>query len=168
MAKVARIIDSISDWSGKLFGFLVYPGVLIIVYEVVVRYAFDAPTIWAYGTSQRIFAVYFVIGGAYALLYNAHIRVDVIYEKFSLRTRMLIDILITTPLLFAICFVLLWHGGEFAWDSLSYLEVCDTPFHAPVYPVKVMVPLAGLLLLLQGLASLYRYVVTLVTGKETQ
>jgi len=60
--KMAEGIDRLNDWLGRIAAFLIYPGMLILAYEVGARYLFNAPTIWAHGTSQRIFAVYFIVG----------------------------------------------------------------------------------------------------------
>ncbi len=165
MKRLLKAIDGISEWSGKLFAFLLWPGVAVLVYEIVARYIFDAPTIWAHGTSQRIFAAYYFIGGAYVLLHKSHINMDVIYSRFSLRTRAILDV-IGASLFFAFCGVLLWWGAEFGWASLIRLEPDNTPFRAPLYPVKLMIPLGALLILLQGLAKFGHDFFTAITGRE--
>jgi len=165
MRSLLKAIDSISDWSGKLVAFLVWPGVAVLVWEIGARHLFNAPTIWAHGIAQRLFAAYYILGGAYALLYKLHVSMDIIYNRFSLRTRAILD-LFTASLLFATCVVLLWQGFGYAWESLSRLEACHTTFHAPVYPVKLMIPIAALLLLLQGLAKFYRDLITAITGRQ--
>lgn len=87
MKRLFKIIDSISKWSGIVFAYLLWPGVAVLVYEIVARHFFDAPTIWAHGTTQRIFAVYYFICGAYVSLYKDHISMDLIYTRFSMRTQ---------------------------------------------------------------------------------
>lgn len=164
MTKVLEVIDKISDRSGVVSSVLIYPGLLVLLYEIVSRYFFHAPTIWAHGTSQRIFAAYFIIGGAYALVHEAHIRMDIFYSRFSLKTRALINLLLTYPLLFITAFVLLWHGSDYASEAIKLLERCATPFRAPVWPIKLLIPLSGLLLLFQGLALFYRDITVAITG----
>ncbi|MCP4690943.1 MAG: TRAP transporter small permease subunit, partial [Desulfobacterales bacterium] len=93
MKKILKIIDGISEWSGKIFSYLLWPGVAVLVYEVVARYVFNAPTIWAHGTTQRIFAVYYFICGAYISLHGSHIRMDILYDRFSLRKKAILDII---------------------------------------------------------------------------
>ncbi len=165
MKGLLKIIDSISEWSGKLFAFLLWPGVGVLVYEIGARHLFDAPTIWAHGTTQRIFAAYYFICGAYISLHLSHINMDVIYGRFSLRTRAILDI-IGFFFFFAFCFVLLWWGFGYAWDSLMRLEPDNTPFRAPLYPVKLVIPLGALLILLQELAQLWRHLYIAITGRE--
>lgn len=167
MKRVLAAIDATSDWSGKIVSWLIYFGIVMLVYEIVARHIFNAPTIWAHGMSQRVFAVYYLVAGAYVLLYKAHIKMDVIYNRFPLRTKAILD-LITSVFFFAFCGVLLWHGSDFAWTSLSNLEPCHTPFRAPIYPVKLMVPLGALLILLQGLTKFSRDFVTAITGRQCE
>ncbi len=165
MKHVITIIGMISKWSGLIFCYLAIPGMLVLVYEVCARYLFNAPTLWGHGVSQRIFAVYYLIGAAYVLYYNGHIRMDILYNRLSLRKRAIID-LVSSPLFYVTVLVLLWQGFDFAWTSVMQLEPCNTPFRAPLYPVKVFVPLTGFLLLLQGLANTFRDFYTAITGKR--
>ena len=165
MRHLLKGIDATSVWTGKLVAFLIYTGTVVLVYEIVARHLFNAPTIWAHGTVQRVFAAYYILGGAYVLRYKAHVNMDVIYNRFSLRTRAILD-LITAPLFFAFCGVILWYGANFAWESLVRLEPCETPFRAPLYPVKLMLPLGAFLILLQGLAKFSRDLVTAITGRQ--
>lgn len=165
MRRLLKIIDGISEWSGKLFSYLLWPGVAILIYEVVARHLFNAPTIWAHGTTQRIFAVYYFICGAYVSLYRDHITMDLIYTRFSLRKRAILDI-IGFLFFFSFCGVLLWFGTRYAWTSLIQLEPCNTPFRAPLYPIKLAIPLGALLILLQELANLWRNLYIAITGKQ--
>jgi TRAP-type mannitol/chloroaromatic compound transport system permease small subunit len=165
MRRLLKIIDGISEWSGKIFAYLLWPGVAVLVYEVGARHLFNAPTIWAHGMTQRIFATYYFICGAYISLTLSHIKMDVIYNRFSLRTRAILD-MIGFLFFFAFCGVLLWWGSGYAWDSLMRLEPCNTPFRAPLYPVKLMIPLGTLLIFLQELAQLWRNLFIAITGRQ--
>lgn len=165
MRRLLKIIDGISEWSGKIFAYLLWPGVAVLVYEVGARHLFNAPTIWAHGMTQRIFAVYYFICGAYISLTLSHIKMDVIYNRFSLRTRAILD-MIGFLFFFAFCGVLLWWGSGYAWDSLMRLEPCNTPFRAPLYPVKLMIPLGTLLIFLQELAQFWRNLFIAITGRQ--
>ncbi len=165
MRRLLKIIDGISEWSGKIFAYLLWPGVAVLVYEVGARHLFNAPTIWAHGMTQRIFATYYFICGAYISLTLSHIKMDVIYNRFSLRTRAILD-MIGFLFFFAFCGVLLWWGSGYAWDSLIRLEPDNTPFRAPLYPVKLMIPLGTLLIFLQELAQFWRNLFIAITGRQ--
>jgi len=167
MKRWLRVIDDISDWSGRIVSFAVAAGILVLTIEVIARYALGAPTIWAHGTSQRLFAAYYFIAGAYVLRYRGHINVDVLYNRFSPKTKAILDVL-TFPLFLATCYVLIWEGAAYFRGSLAILEVCNTPFRAPIYPVKLMIPVSGLLLLLQGIAKFIRDLITIRTGRQSE
>ena len=162
---VLKGIDSTSDWSGKLLSFLIFIGIAILVYEVALRYLFNAPTIWAHGIAQRLFAAYYVLLGAYTLRQGGHVRIDVVYNRFPLRTRAIVDMTMAI-LFFLFCGILFWKGIDFALTSVMVMEKSPDVFNAIVYPVKVMLPVGALLIILQGLAEFARSFITAVTGRQ--
>jgi TRAP-type mannitol/chloroaromatic compound transport system permease small subunit len=130
----------------------------VTFFEVVSRYVFGAPTKWVLAFNQRLFGFYFIIGGAYGVLTKSHVCVDICYKRFPAPLKALVDIVIHPALIFIISLAFMWYGGRLALDSLRILELdYSSPFF-PIYPVKVMIPLAGFLLMLQGIAELLRNV----------
>ena len=160
-----KYCDAISEYSGKGVAYFILAGIVVLVWEVISRYLFHHPTMWAHGISQRLFATYYILAGAYVLRYNQHVTVDIIYNRLSSRTRAILS-LIGDVCIFVFCVVLLWKGIDFAWTSLSQLEPDETPWRAPIYPVKMMVPLGALLVLMQGLAKFIRDLMAVITGVE--
>ena len=150
-----KYIDIISEWSGKCVAFIIWPAIVIVVWEVVSRYVFNHPTIWAHGISQRIFAFYYILSGAYVTYHNAHVNVDMISTRFPAKIRVIVC-LIAFLCLLAFCGVMLWKGIDFAWTSVRQLEPDETPWRAPLYPVKLIVPVGAFLILIQGFASFIR------------
>ncbi|MEM3112289.1 MAG: TRAP transporter small permease subunit [Candidatus Anstonellales archaeon] len=165
MRSFIQFINSVTEWSGRVLCFLLYPGFLLLAYEVFMRYFVEAPSVWTLGISQRLFAIYYLMAGAYALLYNSHIRMDIIFARFSARTKSIVDLIFTYPLLFGVCFVLIWHGSQYAWTSILQKELDNTAFMAPVWPIKIFIPLGGIFLFLQGVSKFYPALVTAITGK---
>jgi len=157
-------IDRVSEWSGKSLSYLVLPGIIILSWEVISRYFFNKPSMWTHGTVQRLFAVYYILSGAYVLRHNQHVNIDIFYNRFSVRTKAVFS-LIGSICLFIFCGVLLWEGIDFAWTSICQLEPCETPWRAPIYPVKLMLPLGALLICAQGLAKFIRTLNTAITGR---
>ena len=104
------------------------------------------------------------LGGGYALLRGSHVRVDILYSRFSDRRKAIID-LATSLLFFAFIGVLLWQSGEAALWSLKLRESSPTQFAPPLYPVKMAIVLGFLIILLQGLAKFTRDMYTAITGK---
>jgi len=160
-----HVIDNISDWSGKLVSFLIVFMIGLISYEVVLRYIFNAPTIWSHETSLFLYGAYAILAGAYTLRHRWHVNMDIVYARLSQRQRAIVDLL-TSALFFVFCIVLLWHGGQFALRSLQLLETTTTPWDPPLYPLKLTIPVAAFLLLLQGLAKFIRDLIIAITGKE--
>ena len=88
---IIHVIDTISEWSGRLTAWLIIPLVAGLSYEVFARYLFDAPTVWAYDTTYMLYGSHFMLGAAYTLLKKGHIRTDIFYNNFSPRTQGMID-----------------------------------------------------------------------------
>jgi TRAP-type mannitol/chloroaromatic compound transport system permease small subunit len=163
MKRVLHAVDSISDWSGKIVSFAIYLGILMLVFEVIARYFFNSPTVWVHGYSQRLFGSYFILVGAYTLLKDGHVRVDIIYQRFPIRVRALLDILIYSLLAIWV-FVLIKEGGTFFYNSWMMREVDEMALAHPVYPVKLLLVVGVLLIFLQGLSRLTTSCITLVKG----
>jgi len=159
-------IDRLSEWSGRIVAFLVLPMAAVIGYEVTVRYVFGAPTVWGTQLAQMLFGTYAVLGGAYALRYGAHVNMDAVYERLASRKKAILDLITSMAFFFAVVF-LLWMGGILAWEAMIKGETSViTPWHQPIWPVKLMIPIAALLILLQGLAKFIRDFHLAVTGRE--
>jgi TRAP-type mannitol/chloroaromatic compound transport system permease small subunit len=165
MKRFLQAIDRINEQTGKVVSYLILFLVGVILYEILVRYLFNSPTIWAHETSQMIYGAYVILLGGYVLQRGGHVNVDILYHRFKPRTRAIID-LFTWLLFFYFCGLLLWKGGEMAWDSFKVLETEPTAFAPPVYPIKMMIPLGALIILLQGLAKFIRDFNLAISGKE--
>ena len=155
MERFLRVIDNLSQWSGKAFSFVLIAVVGTICIEVVMRYGLNSPTIWAQETMQYLSGVTYIFGGAYALYAGAHVKVEVLAERFGPRTRAVFD-LITFPSFLIFAGALLWFGAEFAWDSILLKESTFSGWAPPIWPIKLTIPVGTLLLFLQGLAKFLR------------
>lgn len=160
-----RYIDAISEWSGRAACYLILPAIVILTWEVISRYGLNNPTMWAHGTSQRLFATYSILAGASILRNDQHVRVDILFNRLSVRKQAILS-LFGSVFFFLFCGVLLWKGIDFAWTSLSQLEPDETPWRAPLYPFKMMVPIGAFLILLQGAAKCIRDLATAITGRH--
>lgn len=155
--KIGAKVNYVVDKSGILISLLFFPGWLLVLYSVIARYFFNNPSSWAGDYSKYIFAIYFVLGGAYCLLHKSHIRVDVIYNMFNRKKQVLVELFIVFPMLFAFIFPFIWQGSMFAWDAYRFMEVAPPPTPIPLYPIKAAIPIAGILFLLQASFDLYRF-----------
>jgi TRAP-type mannitol/chloroaromatic compound transport system permease small subunit len=154
-ARFCSAIDALNEWVGRLAGLTVLAVTLAVIYEVVSRGLFDQGTLWSNETTVYLSATAYLIAGGYALLYQRHVRIDVVYQLFSPRARARVD-LVTFVFFLIYAGALTWVGSQMAWTSFMQGETTGSPWNPPIWPVKMAIPLAGLLLLLQGIANLLR------------
>jgi TRAP-type mannitol/chloroaromatic compound transport system permease small subunit len=167
MKAIVRHIDAISKWTGYLIAPIALVYMLIIVYEVVMRYAFNRPTNWAHELSTFLFGAQFMLGGAYCLWRGSMVNMEMVHQRFPFRVRSVIDaVLLMLPM--AIAGIMLWIGGHYFLSSLAKLEHTNTVWGPPLYPVKGVIPLAAFLLLLQVFAQFIRRVYAIITGRPLE
>lgn len=158
-------VNRLSLWSGKAFAWCIAVLTAATCYEVFVRYALNAPTVWAFDMSVQMYGALFLMAGAYALSQDAHVRGDVIYRLFNVRTQAKIDLVLYVIFFMPGVFALTWYGYGYAADSWSYKEVSwSSPSRIQIYFFKTLIPVAGVLLLLQGLAEILRCIRCLREG----
>ncbi len=165
LAKITHTIDRISVLSGRILVWWTVIAVIIITFEVVMRYVFNRPTNWGHESMTLIFGMQYILCGAYAHHAKAHVRVDVVYQVFSSRNKARMDAL-TSLLFFLYIGVMTYTGWFFYWQSQVIWELSFTDWAPPLYPVKFTVFLGSLLLLLQGFANFVRDLHVAVTGRE--
>ncbi len=165
LARVIGTIDRISIASGKIIAWLILPMSLSLVYEVIARYVFNAPTIWAGDISQILYGAFFMLGSAYALQRQQHIRTDFLYGKWSIRTRGMVDAACYLGLYFPALLFFLYIGSEFAYRSVLFNErIVTSPWMPIIWPQKLAIPVATLLLLIQGVSELLKALYAARTG----
>ena len=138
---------------------------LITTYSVIMRYAFNAPPRWSLELNINMLAVIIFISGGYVLFRDSHIRVDLIYGKLSLRQRVIID-LIAFALVGIFCLALIVEGWDIAFTALKQGRGSLYSMGWPTFPAMVMMPIGGILLLLQAIVKVGCDIATLVTGQE--
>lgn len=157
VVSLVRVIDGLSDWTGRLFAWMIVPLMAGTTYEVIVRYAFNAPTIWAYDLSYMLYGAHFMLGAAYTLRYGGHIRTDIFYSNWSVRTQGWVDFWLYLLLFFPGMIFFFYMGGQEALQSISIGEKSDaSPWRPYVYPLKTVLPVTAMLLLIQGVAELIK------------
>lgn len=162
-----HFIDDANEWVGRVVSFFVLAIVVVIIYEVLMRYVLVKSQAWVPETSSFLFGALFVLGGGYAFLKGGHVRLDTIYDRFSPRVRVFLD-LITAIFFFLFCGVLLWKGWLMGWDSLISRESSVSAFAPPLYPIKLVIPIGAALLLLQGLAKFVRDLFIAISGSKVE
>lgn len=157
MIKTIHAIEGLSQWVGKAFGWCILILTLSVSYEVFVRYVLNAPTVWAFDMMVQMYGALFLMAGAYALAQDAHVRGDVLYRLFPVRWQARVDFVLYLIFFFPGMFALFWYGWEIAADSWRYKEVSwNSPARIQIYFFKTLIPVAGMLLMIQGVAELGR------------
>lgn len=163
--KFLDVIDSISRWSGRIVMFLMIPMIFVTVYDVMLRYFFRAPTQWAYELSWMIYSAFFVLGGAYTLLEDGHISVDVLLLKLRPRLQSLLKAIYLLVLLLPFSIIVIIKSIPWAWHSTLVLECAEHTLWRPwVFPVKWTVPIGFTLLALQGISTTVRNFIYAIKG----
>jgi TRAP-type mannitol/chloroaromatic compound transport system permease small subunit len=149
------IVDGVNDWVGRWLALAVLGVVVAVLAEVVSRGVFGQGTRWSNETTVYLAAMAYLLSGGYALLHRRHVRIDLVYDRLRPRTRVYLD---HFTFVFFVIYVgaLVWVGATMGWTSFQQGEGTGTPWNPPIWPVKLTIPLAGLLLLLQGVANLLR------------
>jgi TRAP-type mannitol/chloroaromatic compound transport system permease small subunit len=159
-------IDEFSTWVGKAAAWLIIGLMLLVCVEVFKRYIMNMPTAWIFDANNMLYGTLFMLAGAYALAQNAHVRGDFLYSSMRPRLQALLDLI-----LYGVFFVpgiaaLIYAGYDYASDSWRIAEHSNvTADGPPVYYFKTIIPIAGALVMLQGLAEIVRCIVCLRTGE---
>jgi len=164
--RLLAAVDTISLRSGQAVAYLLLPICGAMVFEVIARYMFNAPTIWSTEVVVMLAGTLYIIGGAYTQYLRGHISVDTLYEYLSPRWRTATRVFLHFPLFFLYVGVLLWAGAGFAWESMVESERSGSLWNPVIWPYKFVVPLGALLIFLQGLAQFIRDVRALITGED--
>lgn len=157
--------DSISTWVGKTVAWLIVALMLLVVIEVFKRYALNAPTAWVFDASNMMYGTLFMLGGAYTLSQDGHVRGDFFYGSAQPRTQAWLDVVLYIVFFIPGVIALTWAGWNYAADSWAIHEQTFNADPLPLYPFKSVIPFAGLIVLMQGLAEIFRCIVCIQTGE---
>jgi TRAP-type mannitol/chloroaromatic compound transport system permease small subunit len=165
MQKTLLFVDKVSTWVGHTFSWFIVALTLHVTWEVFRRYALDSPRAWAFDVMIYFYGVLFMMAGAYTLAKNGHVRGDVLYGFFRPRTQATIDLILYIIFFLPGVFALTYAGYFYAMESWAINEHSNITYEGPpVYPFKMVIPLAGAILLVQGVVEIIRCVICLKQG----
>ena len=163
---VLHTIDGISTWVGTTFAWLMVVLMIVVCVEVFKRYILNAPTAWIFDAENMLYGTCFMLGGAYTLAQNAHVRGDFLYSSMRPRTQAGLDLVLYIVFFIPGIAALIYSGWVFAVESWAINEHSNVTANGPpVWQFKFMIPLAGIMVMLQGIAEIIRCVVCLRTGE---
>jgi TRAP-type mannitol/chloroaromatic compound transport system permease small subunit len=159
-------IDEFSTWVGKIASWLIIGLMVVVCVEVFKRYMLNAPTAWIFDAENMLYGSFFMLAGAYTLAQNAHVRGDFLYSSMRPRMQAWLDLVLYLVFFVPGIAALIYAGYHYAADSWHILEhstvTADGP---PVYYFKTVIPIAGAMVMLQGIAEIIRCVVCIKTGE---
>jgi TRAP-type mannitol/chloroaromatic compound transport system permease small subunit len=169
LIQLVNRIDRFTDTTGTWFSWLAVPLVAVVSYEVFARYLFNAPTIWSFDITFMLYGALFMLGSAYALHKGAHIRTDFFFERWSVRTKGMIDSIAYLVFFFPSLIVFFFVSWNEGWYAFTINETSEqTPWRPVLWPFKMVVPATCLLLLIQGVSETIKSVWAARTGIELE
>jgi TRAP-type mannitol/chloroaromatic compound transport system permease small subunit len=164
--KAIRYIDTLSTWLGIPISWLYVVLMLIITYDVTLRYFFAAPTEWAFDYAIMLYGSCFMLCGAYTLAQNNHVRSDLVYRLLSVRQQATLDLVLWFLFFYPGIIALMLAGSHFAEMSWRFKERSPTsPSGPPIYHFKTVIPVAGFFIGVQGIAEVLRCILAIRTGR---
>jgi TRAP-type mannitol/chloroaromatic compound transport system permease small subunit len=165
MQRMLLAVDRLSTWIGQAFAWLIVALTALITAEVFSRYVLNSPHDWALNLQIMLYGTVFMMAGAYTLSKNGHVRGDVLYGFFQPRTQAAIDLLLYIVFFLPGIVALTWAGWTYAQEALAIREKTFSATPLPLYPFKFIIPLAGGMLLLQGIVEIVRCIHCLRDGQ---
>lgn len=166
VGRIVAIIDAISEWSGRIFAWLTIPLIFALVYEVISRYVFDKPTIWAFDLTYMFYGAHFMMVAAFTLKKHGHIRTDFFYRTWPVKWQGRVDAAMYLLLYLPAVGLFFFASMDFAYDSWKKLEnFAMSPWLPPIYPLKTVLPVSAALLILQGIAEFLKSLHAARTGR---
>ncbi|MFQ5774694.1 MAG: TRAP transporter small permease subunit [Kiloniellaceae bacterium] len=174
MNRFLFFVDNLSTWVGKAFAWCILVLTFAYTYEVFVRYVLNNPTAWAFDMSYIMYGALFMMGGAYTLSRDGHVRGDVIFRLWPPRVQAVIEFVLIVLFLFPGMAALIYSGIDYAAESWSFLPYgpggprgeisINSPAGVPVSPLKTILPVAAFFVMVQGFAELLRCIICMRSG----
>ena len=165
LKKYISIVDCLNEKAGQFVAWLTTVLVLVVFYDVILRYVFAKGNIAMQELEWHLFSMIFLLGAAYTLKINGHVRVDIIYVKFSEKTKAWINFIGSFLFLIPFALIVIYATKDFILNSWAVREVSPDPGGLPArYVLKAMIPLGFSLLILQGVAEAFKSLLIIVNG----
>jgi len=166
LQRIIHAIDQLSKTIGHAFSWCALILTLGTCYEVFVRYVLNDPTSWAFDLSYLMYGALFFMAGAYTLSRGGHVRADMFYRLWSDRTQACVELSLYVLFFFPGILALIIAGGGYGSGAMRIHEVSvNSPAGIPIWPLKMLIPVGGTLMMMQGVAEVLRCVLCLREGR---
>jgi TRAP-type mannitol/chloroaromatic compound transport system permease small subunit len=153
---IPKGIDTFNRKEGEIGALLIVPLTIVVIYEVIMRYIFDAPTIWGFELTTFLYGIHYMLGLSYTQVHGGHVKVDVLTTRFSTRTQAIINIITNLGIFLPVFSLLTIWSFKYAYTSTVELEHNSTSWGPPIYPIKIIMALSFLFLFIQGVSELLK------------
>jgi TRAP-type mannitol/chloroaromatic compound transport system permease small subunit len=153
---IPKGIDAFNRKEGELGALLIVPLTVVVLYEVIMRYVFDAPTIWGFELTTILYGIHYMLGLSYTQVHGGHVKVDVVTTRFSTRTQAIINIITNLGIFLPVFTLVTIWSFKYALTATMELEHNSTSWAPPIYPIKIIMALSFLFLLMQGVSDLLK------------
>lgn len=165
-AKISRTIDTFSTKQGEVTSMLILPLLGVVIYEVIMRYGFNAPTTWGFEATAFLYGMHYMFGISYTDVRKGHVQVDIFTSLAPKKVRAALGALTTILFFMPVMICMTIAASKFAWTSIEGLERNSTSWAPPIYPFKVVMAVCFLFLLLQGISNLIKDLQTLFNNDK--
>lgn len=167
LSRISTAIETLSEWSGRVAAWLVLVMIGVVVFDVLNRVIFRNGSVALQELEWHLFAIIFLLGSAYTLKHDAHVRLEMFYQNFSVRTRAWVDLFGTIFFLFPLCFVIISSAWPFISSAYQFTERSPDPGGLPYrFLIKSAIPVGFFLLMLQGIAMIIKNLQLLTNGNQ--
>lgn len=163
---ITKGIDTLIEKQGQLTAFLIVPLLLIVLYEVLMRYVFNAPTIWGFEATAFAYGLHYMLGLSFMENARGHVRVDLLTSRLSVKTQAAVMFIGYLLLFLPVYGLMTWGAAKFAYTATVTNELNSTSWAPRVWPYKILMALSFLFLVLQGLSTMLKHLKTLIDKPE--
>lgn len=167
LAKISKAIDTINTKQGDVTSLLILPLCIVVIYEVIMRYAFNAPTIWGFEATIFLYGLHFMFGYSYTEVLEGNVKVDIFTSRMSEKTRAILNIITHCVFFLPVFSCLTYYVFQYALTSTMQHEVNSTSWAPPIWPFKLIMAFCFFLLLMQGVSNVLKSILVL-TGRTDQ
>lgn len=154
LGKITNAIDTFNKKQGDFTSLLALPLLVVVVYEVIMRYVFNAPTTWGFEATTFLYGIHYMLGLAYCDVYGGHVRVDIFTSRLPIKPQSIIGIMTNLLFFMPVMVLMTFASWKYAWISIAGREVNPTSWAPPIYPIKTLMAISFSFLLIQGFSNL--------------
>lgn len=158
LKKISNAIDIFNKKQGDITSMLIFPLLIVVIYEVFMRYAFNSPTVWGFEVTAFLYGLHYMFGMSYTDVHDGHVKVDIFTSRMPKKWQAIMGVITTSVFFLPVMTCMTIWSFKFAISSAEGLERNSTSWAPPIWPLKILMALTFLFLLVQGISNLFKYI----------